>query len=73
MSKINQVLSHLFVIQNFINPFKKKKVVLIGLNIHSTKPPAIALSISSFIALALTQASTGIFRVSSNDLSFSNY
>ena len=44
----------------------------IGLKLHSTKPVAIVWLISSFIALALT-ASTGIFRVSSNDLSFSKY
>ena len=44
----------------------------VGLKIYSTKPAAIALSILSFIALVLT-VSTGILRVSSNDLSFSNY
>jgi hypothetical protein len=40
----------------------------IGLTIYST----IALSISSLIELTLT-ASIVIFRISSNDLSFSNY
>jgi hypothetical protein len=49
-----------------------KKVMSIGLKLNSTKPAAIALSISSFIALALT-ACKGIFQVSSNDLSFSDY
>jgi hypothetical protein len=44
----------------------------IGLKLNSTKPATIALSISSFIALALT-ASTGILRLSSNDLSCSKY
>jgi hypothetical protein len=44
----------------------------IGLKIHSIKPATIALSISSFISLALA-ASTVIFRISYNDLIFSNY